>query len=210
MKIKLETFTKYDYEQMTKLISEVWDFSDYFPNNKAKTAMCRFYLYSSLLNATFGKIAVAEGKIIGFLIGKSQKGNKLFYSVPLFIRMLKEFLILMFHSDFSSKKKLTDMVSISRFYTISMKKEQLYTKGNIELFVTGKEFQGLGIGKKLLNTYENYMIGNECLIYHVQTDSNCNYGFYEYHNFEKAVSESIKLKNNSELMLYLYIRKITK
>ena len=31
MNIKLEMINKLDYEQMIKLISEVWDFSDYFP-----------------------------------------------------------------------------------------------------------------------------------------------------------------------------------
>lgn len=210
MNIKLEMINKHDYEQMIKLISEVWDFSDYFPNIKAKTAMCKFYLYSSLLGAAFGQKAVADGKTVGFLIGKSKKGNKPYHSVPLLIKMLKEFLIIMLHSDFTSKKKLSDMITISRFYTISMKKEQLNTKGNIELFVTDKEFQGLGIGKKLLNAYENYMIENECLIYHVQTDSKCNYGFYEYHNFKKIMSKSIKLKSNNQLVLYLYTRKIIK
>ncbi|WP_455682655.1 GNAT family N-acetyltransferase [Thomasclavelia sp.] len=210
MNIKLEMINKHDYEQMMKLISEVWDFSDYFPNIKAKTAMCKFYLYSSLLGATFGQKAVADGKTVGFLIGKSKKGNKLYYSVPLLIKMLRQFLIIMLYSDFTSKKKLSDMITISRFYTISMKKEQINTKGNIELFVTGKEFQGLGIGKKLLNAYDNYMIENECLIYYVQTDSNCNYGFYEYHNFEKIVSGTINLKNKAEIVLYLYLREVLK
>lgn len=210
MNIKLEMINKHDYEQMIKLISEVWDFSDYFPNIIAKTAMCKFYLYSSLFGATFGKKAVADGKTVGFLIGKSKKGNKLYYSVPLLIKMLKEFLIILLHSDFKCVTKLSDMITISRFYAIFMKKEHLNTKGNIELFVTDKEFQGLGVGKKLLNAYENYMIENECLIYYVQTDSKCNYGFYDYHNFEKVVSESINLKNKAELVLYLYIRKIIK
>lgn len=69
--------------------------------------------------------------------------------------------------------------------------------------IVGKEAQGLGIGKALVDDFISYAIhGNENAVY-VQTDILCNYGFYEHQGFEQLDSTKIAL-NDDQITLFLY------
>lgn len=70
--------------------------------------------------------------------------------------------------------------------------------------IVGKEAQGLGIGKALVDDFISYAIhGNENAVY-VQTDTLCNYGFYEHQGFEQLDSTKIALNDDDQITLFLY------
>ena len=76
--------------------------------------------------------------------------------------------------------------------------------GHIELLIVKKEAQGLGVGKALVDGFISYAVhGNENAVY-VQTDTLCNYGFYEHQGFERLDSTEIALNGDDQITLFLY------
>lgn len=203
-KITYREICQADYILIKKLIDEVWNLNQFCDTEQGLEDSLNIYLQSSLLDISYGKAAILDGKVVGILLGKDDSQKILFNRFAVLWRLVKSSVSLLFHSTRQMRQQLKNALKISKAEQEMMGAQKKIFTGHIELLIVGKEARGLGIGKALVDDFISYAIhGNENALY-VQTDTLCNYGFYEHQGFEQLDSIEIAINDDDQITLFLY------
>ncbi|WP_343083167.1 GNAT family N-acetyltransferase [Blautia producta] len=203
-KITYREICQADYILIKKLIDEVWNLNQFCDTEQGLEDSLNIYLQSSLLDISYGKAAILDGKVVGILLGKDDSQKILFNRFAVLWRLVKSSVSLLFHSTRQMRQQLKNALKISKAEQEMMGAQKKIFTGHIELLIVGKEARGLGIGKALVDDFISYTIhGNENALY-VQTDTLCNYGFYEHQGFEQLDSIEIAINDDDQITLFLY------
>lgn len=203
-KITYREICQEDYNSIKKLIDEVWDLNQFCDTARGLEDSLNIYLQSSLLDISYGKAAILDGKVVGILLGKDDSEKILFNRFSVLWQLVKSSVSLLFHSTRQMRQQLKNALKISKTEQEMIGAQKKIFTGHIELLIVGKEAQGLGVGKALVDGFISYAVhGNENAVY-VQTDTLCNYGFYEHQGFERLDSTEIALNDDDQITLFLY------
>lgn len=193
-----------DYDSIKKLIDDVWNLNQFCGTAQALEDTLNIYLQSSLLDISYGQAAILDGKVVGILLGKDDSQNILFTPSSVLWRLVRSSVSLIFHSTRPMRQQLKNAWKISKAEQKMMDAQKRIFTGHIELLIVGKEAQGLGVGKALVDGFISYAVHDNEHVVYVQTDTLCNYGFYEHQGFERLDSTEITLNDNSQITLFLY------
>ena len=203
-KITYREICREDHNSIKKLIDEVWNLNQFCGTAQGLEDSLNIYLQSSLLDISYGKVAILDGEVVGILLGKNECQKILFKRRTILWRLVKSGVSLLLHSSRLMRLQLRNALKISKAEQEMIDAQKKIFTGHIELLIVGKEAQGLGIGKALVDDFISYAIhGNENAVY-VQTDTLCNYGFYEHQGFEQLDSTKIALNDDDQITLFLY------
>lgn len=71
--VKYRSLVKEDYEPIKHLIGEAFGFNKFITDKKFLNSLLNFYLHSCILESSFSKVAEKDNKIIGVILGDSEK-----------------------------------------------------------------------------------------------------------------------------------------
>jgi ribosomal protein S18 acetylase RimI-like enzyme len=193
-----------DYRDITYLVEATWPFHTYIRNKKTLHKFLRLVLMGCLLSSSYGRVALKDGKVIGFILGKTKQCRSSFWHMHLFIESIKYFIAILFANK-PDRQSIFQYLAIPKIYK-TMKPHEVYD-GEIVFFAVDKQCRGLGVGTTLLNDLKQYFTQTSARRIYVFTDSNSNFGFYDYQGFTLLNKQSITLATKPiplEQKIFLY------
>ncbi|ACN83095.1 GNAT family N-acetyltransferase [Brachyspira hyodysenteriae] len=197
-------YTENDLPFLTDIVIKVWGFDDILSEKNAKL-IAELNLYSFLNTATFAKIALKDNIPVGFLIGKiiNSKTNNIYENK---IKEIKS----------KISKNIEGIISLLVYKKIKSINNNLYKQVNknydaeLSFFAVSKDCQGLGIGKKLFQEFNDYLKENNINDFYLYTDTYCNYKFYEHFEMHKKKEKhfSIPFTSKFDIDFYLYDKEL--
>ncbi len=154
--VKYRSLVKEDYEPIKHLIGEAFGFNEFITDKKFLNSVLNFYLHSCILGSSFSKVAEKDNKVIGVILGDSEKDKnrlKRFHNTVSFTyNTLKLFL-----TNKENKEFLKAFIQVKKTYKELIQGKEDQFQGCIQLFIVSEESRGLGVGKYLLNDLFQYM-----------------------------------------------------
>ncbi|MCZ9960610.1 GNAT family N-acetyltransferase [Brachyspira hyodysenteriae] len=191
-----------DLRFLTDIVIKVWGFDDMLSEKNAKL-IAQLNLYSFLNTATFAKVALKNKIPVGFLIGKiiNSKQNNIYENKKIKSKI---------------SKNIEGIISLLVYKKIKSINNNLYKQANknydaeLSFFAVSKDCQGLGIGKKLFQEFNNYLKENNINNFYLYTDTYCNYKFYEHFEMHKKKDKhfSIPFTKKYDIDFYLYDKEL--
>ncbi len=195
-----------DYEPIKKLIGEAFGFNEFIKDKKCLDMLLSDYLKKCITASSFSKVAQKDGKVIGIILGNAKKDeNRVPYSNGTLDFSSNDFDSVM--SNEENVKFLKEFTKVIDIYDEFISGKEDNFQGCIQLFIISKESRGLGVGKTLVNYVFDYMKTMDVKSLYLYTDNRCNYGFYDYQNFNRLNEKEIYLdsiKINLNVFLYGY------
>lgn len=111
-----------------------------------------------------------------------------------------------------SKKELSSYNDLLTIYDEFYEKHKEKFDGVLTLFAVNETCRGYGIGKQLLKDLMSYLEESQVKRIYLFTDSTCNYGFYEYHDFNRLEEKPITFNTSDKpktMSVYFYERLLT-
>ncbi|MGE7868491.1 GNAT family N-acetyltransferase [Bacillus paramycoides] len=204
--VKYRSLVKEDYEPIKHLIGEAFGFNQFITDKKFLNSLLSFYLQSCILGSSFSKVAEKDNKIIGVILGDSEKDKnrlKKFHNTFSFAyNTLK-----LFMTNKENREFLKAFIKVQKTYKELIKGKEDHFQGCIQLFIVSEESRGLGVGKTLMHHLFQYMTKEDVTSLYLYTDNECNYGFYDKQNFKRVQEKAIHFgpkKDQFNIFLYRY------
>ncbi|MGL5721997.1 MAG: GNAT family N-acetyltransferase, partial [Brevinema sp.] len=154
--VQYRNLTKQDYPRIKELVCEAFSFDTFIKCPKTLDNLLNLYLQSCILESAWGTVAVKDGTVIGFIMGKAHADKKtlarLCNRVSFLISSLKVVV-----ADEESKRAMKEFFELAQIYKELIKGRKPFYQGYIKLFIVSKDSRGLGVGKKLLSYQLDYM-----------------------------------------------------
>lgn len=204
--INYRNLVKEDYEEVKRLINEAFGFSEFIADKKFLNSMLNLYLQSCILESSYSKVAVKNGKLIGIILGSASKDKNRLRKAHNILSTLYS-ICKLFLLSWKNWSAIKAFIKINKTYKeiISEKKDEF--DGALQLFIVSENARGLGIGKTLLNYLLDYMKQMSVKHFYLYTDDRCNYKFYDSQNFDKINQKEIcfnSFKERLNVFLYSY------
>lgn len=202
--IKYREICPEDYSSIKKLIDEVWNLNQFCDTGQELEDSLNIYLQSSLLDISYGKVAVLNGEVVGVLLGKDDGQQNIIKRGTALWALVKSSMSLLFHSTKRMRRHLKNVLQISKADQKMMAMHKGNFTGHIELLIVGKSTQGLGVGKSLVKDFISHVAHRDKFAIYVHTDTQCNYKFYDHQGFERLDSVDAMLNDGHGITLFLY------
>ena len=187
-KVMYRELHKGDYEIIKKLIGDAFGFSEFIKDPDFLNLILNSYLQECILDSSFSKVAIKNGKVIGIILGNANK----------------DIIKIMFTKN-DNKKDLKEFSKIQKTYKEIFNGNKNNFQGCIQLFIVSKESRGLGVGTSLMNYLFDYMKSMKVKSLYLYTDTRCNYQFYDKNNFKRLNEKKVHFNRvNESLNIFLY------
>lgn len=176
-----------DIPEIKEAINTVWPWSELIEGEDALNATIGLYLNQVLYEATFGRVAVLDDKVVGVIFG-SVEGKE-----PQYRTLMEDgashALTLLGASERDRICCHEYLTKIKVVYEKLLGDNQSSFDGTLDFLILTESAQGLGIGKKLWLSLKSYFEKNNITAIYLYTDEDCNFGFYEHQGFIKGGEE---------------------
>ncbi|CAM4131027.1 MULTISPECIES: GNAT family N-acetyltransferase [Bacillus cereus group] len=204
--VKYRSLVKEDYEPIKHLIGEAFGFNEFIADKNFLNSVLNFYLHSCILGSSFSKVAEKDNKVIGVILGDSEKDKnrlKRFHNTISFaFNTLKLFI-----TNKENREFLKAFIQVQKTYKELIQGKEDQFQGCIQLFIVSEESRGLGVGKSLLSHLFQYMKKEDVTSLYLYTDNECNYEFYDRQNFQRIQEKAVNFGPTEEdfnVFLYRY------
>ncbi|EEK75916.1 GNAT family N-acetyltransferase [Bacillus cereus] len=204
--VKYRSLVKEDYEPIKHLIGEAFGFNEFITDKNFLNSVLNFYLHSCILGSSFSKVAEKDNKVIGVILGDSEKDKNRLKSVHNNFSFAYNTLKL-FMTNKENREFLKSFIKVKKTYKELIQGKEDRFQGCIQLFIVSEESRGLGVGKTLMNYLFEYMKTEDVTSLYLYTDNNCNYRFYDKQNFKRVTEKEIafeSIEENLNIFLYRY------
>jgi len=172
-----------DIPSIKKAIANVWEWAELIEDEDTLDATLSIYLNQVLHEATFGRVAVLDGNVVGVIFGIA------FGKEPVYRHLLADGFVLNFDMPNASER---DKFAINTYFA---KLDEAYDGlidgikdeygGTLDFLVLNEDAQGLGIGKGLWLALKSYFDKNGVEAIYLYSDEDCNFGFYDHQGFKQ-------------------------
>jgi len=169
---------------MAEAFGREWNFERLDPKSDFYAGMLEVYLNVFLSSATYGKVAVMDGRVVGAILVALNGEVKRF-------RLMKEdgvssTLALLTGTDIE-RMTMAEVLTVP-FESIALLLENKVGNydGSLDFFAVTQPARGLKIGKRLWSDAAAYCNDRNAKSISVITNSGCNVGFYDFNGFSKV------------------------
>lgn len=211
MNVIYREIKKSDYGAIEAIINNSFGLYKYINDPKVLKSLLKMYLQSCLAEKTFSCIAEKDGKVVGVILGQAKSDYK-------YLSHLNHIFSVGFHSAAMTLKSTlyqcstSDYKKVHEIYHKLISGKEKEFDGVLTLFAVTQDCRGLGVGKKLLFNFFEYLKKNNSTHIYLYTDSSCNYGFYDSQGFVRLDEETVQITsehkaNTLDVFLYDYTLK---
>ncbi|MBU5675420.1 GNAT family N-acetyltransferase [Alkaliphilus sp. MSJ-5] len=197
---------KSDYRAIEVIINNSFGLYKYVNNPKVLKSLLKIYLQSCLAEKTFSCVAEKGGKVVGVILGQAKSDYK-------YLTHLNHIFAIAFHSAAMTLKSVlyqcstSDYKKVHKIYRKLISGKEQEFDGVLTLFAVTQDCRGLGVGKKLLTNFFEYLKTKNTKHIYLYTDSSCNYNFYDNQGFVRLGEENVQITSEnkaSKLNIFLY------
>jgi GNAT superfamily N-acetyltransferase len=179
----IREYTNKDFARCVEIINRVWDFDGRFIPSQLSILFKDIYVGGSLSESNFAIVVEENNKVEGFLFGKCGIENLIRNEYSGFFGHLKILYQLLFLNSISLRRKLY-YFKIFVAHEKNRKKIEPNRKNEVNLFAVDPNNQGKGYGKILMNYFIEFCKKHNINRVTLDTDKECNYGFYDHFGFK--------------------------
>lgn len=196
MDIEFRQAKKADLPAVREIMSETWRLDDDVDDRGSLDYYQDAYFYSYLANSNYCEVAVAGGRVVGFLLGRCDS-----------LRRMRGYLRYIFRYNLARIHLLLrpggreglDIIN----KTVHVDKKLLrdhYDEfdGELCLFAVADTHRKHGIGQRLLAHFHDFMRANGVGSYYLYTDTYCDIKFYEQNGFELVSLDTVDFGEDEE------------
>ena len=170
-----------DMPAIKGVVREVWAWEEAFEDDAVIEACVAIYFAPVLHEATFGRVALLDGKVVGVVFGAVDGES------PCYKHLLEDLtphILLMMQAEEWDRLGMCEYITkLTAAYKALIAGIEDEYDGALDFLVLSKSAQGKGIGKQLwLALKEHLEVKNVAKVY-LYSDSECNFGFYENQGF---------------------------
>lgn len=176
-----------DIAGIKEAIKNVWAWSELIEDKTTLNATLGMYLNQVLYEATFGRVAILDGKVVGVIFG-AINGKETQYRAIMEDGSAHALTLL----GASERDRVCIFEYFSRTNAVYQNLlEDSYSNydGTLDFLILTESAQGLGIGKGLWIELKTYFEENKTKAIYLYTDDECNFGFYEHQGFTKGIEK---------------------
>ncbi|MGD8782059.1 MAG: GNAT family N-acetyltransferase [Ignavibacteria bacterium] len=179
----IREYSQTDFERCKGIINLVWEFDSRFSPNQLSELFKNIYVGNSLSESNFTKVIEENGIVQGFIFGKS--GNRNLYKTEYsgFLGRLKVSYDLCTVKGISLKRKMNYIKMINE-HEVNRRRIEPNRENEVNLFAVNPNTQGKGFGKLLMNSFIDFCKEKNVTRITLETDKECNTGFYDYFGFK--------------------------
>ena len=196
---ELRSFKKSDETALAAVINETWGLKSSPKNAELALRFGYAYLYYNLAFSSFRVVAEFNGCAAG-IVCAGRRGEK-FPSITYLAKAFSYALPLFFCRELRSQ-----INAWKKFFNVTKEHESIMPKeykGRLYLLLTNPSCRGIGMGKKLLSSAEEYFLLNGMSRFFLHTDTECNFRFYDSMDYKK-VKGSVVGTSSNPWEIYLY------
>lgn len=179
----IRDFTRQDFEKCMEIVNDVWDFDSRFKPEELSRLFKKVYTAGSLSASNFAIIVEEKNIVQGFLFGKCGDKN-LFTSEYSGLTGTLKFLYHLFSLSGIRLKKKIYYLRIIIEHEKNRRKVEPRKENEVNLFAVNPRSQGRGYGKLLMNSFIEFCKKRNVERITLDTDKECNLGFYDYFGFK--------------------------
>jgi len=172
-----------DIDHIKNVVREVWDWEGAFKDEDFIEAAVTIYFTPVLHEATFGRVAVLDGNVVGVIFG-AVKGEK-----PQYKHLLDDLtphILTMIQSKESNRQGMYDYMTYqNQAYEALLDGVKDEYDGVLDFLVLSEAAHGKGIGWKLWLALKKYFEEKNTAKVYVFSDNECNFKFYEKQGFDR-------------------------
>lgn len=180
---------KKDLPKIKAIIGRTWKLDRLIENGSSLEGALGIYINAILHRSSFGKVAVLHDQVIGCIFGSYLDDEPI-------CRFLQEegashTLALLAAMD-HERTNIMEFIS-KTFHTHELLISDTINdyQGCLEFIAVEEEARGLKIGRKLWDELSNYFKSKKAGYIYVFSDTDSNYGFYDYHGFSRKKEKTI-------------------
>ncbi|EPM6098484.1 GNAT family N-acetyltransferase, partial [Vibrio vulnificus] len=182
-KSMIREFHHDDLENCKEIIELVWDFDGKIAPIQLSSLFKDIYVTSSLSESNFTKVVVINGKVEGFLFGKVGENDLIRTKYSGFLGRLKLIFELFSLRGVGFRQKMNCLNNMHE-HDVNRKKIEPDKSCEVNLFAVNPDVQGGGLGKILMNSFVEHCKSENAHKITLETDKECNMGFYEHFGFK--------------------------
>jgi GNAT superfamily N-acetyltransferase len=179
----IRTFSQTDFSKCIEIVNKVWDFDSRFKPQRLAAIFKTAYTNDGLSSSNFAVVVEEDGIVKGFLFGKCGDDH-LFRNV--FGRFMDNlgFLVQLFSVKGIRLGRKFYYLKILSEHERNRRKVEPSRENEVNLFAVDPHTQGKGYGKLLMNAFIDYCKKHNVVRITLDTDKECNFGFYDHFGFK--------------------------
>ena len=207
MQLTIRKIEDRDIPEMINLVHEAW-FDGFYEKEEFEKAAAAISLNKALYNSSTGRVAEVDGQILGMILCKITKDDPKFRKFQ--TNTIENLIELSKHGEEQEINRLIKTFEAEKsIYNQFLDEVDTDYDASIEYIAVSSKSRGHGLGKSLIYEAIKDFKNEDCQNLYLFTDSDCNYRFYDYLDFEQVTSDTIKIptKNGSrarEEFMYAY------
>ena len=180
-------FQTEDVDRCAALAADVWPIVRSVVATRDLPRFMRLYVDVCRPAATRSEVACVDGQVAGFLLGRVQRAVTWWQSVQMWSGLVKAGVRL-----FSGRYgRVKHPFEFARCFLSTEAKAQQHSAGSeaeVVLFVVGSQYQGLGLGRALLDRFVAAARQRGARLMTLYTDPLSNWKFYERYGFTRRAT----------------------
>ena len=179
----IRPFKSSDITRCAVIVNKVWNLSSRFRPESLSDLFLDYYTGGTLSASNFAVVAEEHNVVKGFLFGKCGNRNLIKTGYSGLSGKIKFLIQLLFLRGVSMKKKWY-YLKIAGEHEINRRKVEPERINEVNLFAVDPEAHGKGYGKLLMNSFIDYCKKENVSRITLDTDGECNTGFYDHFGFK--------------------------
>ena len=179
--IVIRDITQSDIPAIKAVVREVWAWEEFFEDDAVIEACVAIYFAPVLHEATFGRVALLDGKVVGVVFG-AVDGQP-----PRYKHLLEDLtphVLLMMQADERDRLGFCQyLTKLGATYKALISGIEDEYDGALDFLVLSRSAQGKGVGKQLWLALKEHLEAKSATKVYLYSDSDCNFGFYESQGF---------------------------
>lgn len=197
-----------DYVAVGEILNQAFGLFRYVSDSKTLESFKLKYVYGCLSEATYTCVAEQNGKVVGVIMGKSDKDYHFFHHLPYALKAIQYSMKMKrLAKGENAKAGIRAYQELHKIYHSFSEKHRGEFDGVLTLFAVDENCRGYGVGKTLLSGLFEYLKKQEVKRIYLYTDTTCNYGFYEHKGFERLEEHPLSLARDGkpfQMNVFLY------
>lgn len=135
--------------------------------------------------SNYHELAIADGKVAGLLFGRVKRKSVLID----ICQTLKRLLLIEVHfllGRYGSRRKLIRLIKPGLQSLGALRRNMPASEAEVVLFAVAPEYQGIGIGRTLMDHFIHHALKYEVKAVVVPTDETASFWFYEKYGFRRC------------------------
>ncbi|GEM_PF-6461610 len=203
MSIHIRNYSRKDIKALRRMSRKAWPLEKYTSHARIKKHMYAIETNEALLYGNYSLSAEKNGEVIGVLFASIPGRKRPFHALKWKLIIAWHLLNLSLVKE--GRKLLGAFKQVERGFKQMKRENDVSLESALELFIVDDRFRGEGIGKRLIERFEDTAREKGVESYFLFTDSDSSYGYYDHNGYERIDEKTFTFPGVQAMRFKLYM-----